>query len=238
MKTLDPICSKVLSDLDQIRGRRVITVKTRTSPTLKAGHPFATPAGRATTKDHGLVKFSRWDMQIGDDGLYGFLVNCLWAVLGKEKQFVAQAAFYERVRRLDGTARPWSVAKPKGSEEEVLYLPGQAVKTHAHFYEHNGVLVDNGLVDGAWTPPEGPPKVQEIPDDVKTFVRWRAPKLSNIAEIENIGEEVTEGLCRDDFGRAVARFTKSKGYTAKEVSEMFGTSVEAVEALLAKYATA
>ena len=229
MKTLDSVTSKVLSDLDRVIGRRVITIKTRTMPDLKKDHPFASTTGRATCKDHGLVKFSRWDIQVGDEGLYGFLVNCLWTVIGKAdangqpRVFVPQGAFYERRKRMDGTSHPWAVAKPKGSDEEVLYLPGQVVKTHAHFYEHNGVLVDNSLVDGVWTRPDAPPKTQEVSAEER-FIRWRAPKIVNIAAVENIGDEITEGGCVEKFREAVDRYAAVKGLTAKEVAALFAVT--------------
>lgn len=224
MKTLSPTTESVLSALD-FGGNRRVTVQTVTMPSLKAKHPFATPSGRATTTDHGLLKFSEWDMVVGGEGLYGFLVNCLWQVIGKTdsngtpRTFTAGGAFYERRKRPDGTSYPWAVATPKGSTEPVLYLPGQVVKTHAHRYEHNGVLVPNDQVDGVWTRAESAPKTQEVTAEDR-FIRWRAPKISNIASVK-VGDTITEGECIDQFREAVERFCKAEGVTAEEMGKIF-----------------
>jgi len=232
MKTLSPTMQSVLDALD-FGGRRIVTIQTVTMPSLKAKHPFASTTGRATTTDHGLQKFSEWDMQVGDEGLYGFLVNCLWAVIGKTdengqpRQFTAQGAFYERRKRADGTAYPWAVATPKDATEPVLYLPGAVIKTHAHRYEHNGVIVPNDQVDGVWTRPDYAPKTQEV-DPADRFIRWRAPKVANIASVK-VNGEVTEGECIDSFRQAVERFRVAEGLTQEQMSKVFTISKETVE---------
>jgi hypothetical protein len=228
MKTLSPTTETVLAALD-FGGNRRVTVQTVTMPSLKAKHPFATPSGRATTTDHGLLKFSEWDMVVGGEGLYGFLVNCLWQVIGKTdsdgspRTFTAGGAFYERRKRPDGTSYPWAVATPKGATEPVLYLPGQVVKTHAHRYEHNGVLVPNDQVDGVWTRAESAPKTQEIVDPADRFIRGRAPKVSSIASVK-VGDTITEGECIDQFRDAVERFRVAEGLTAEEMGKVFTIS--------------
>lgn len=225
MKTIAPTTAAVLTALD-FHGTRRVTVQTITTPSLKAKHPFASTTGRATTTDHGLRKFAEWDMVVGDAGLYAWLVNCLWAVLGKTdsngqpRVFTAQGAFYERRKRPDGTSYPWAVATPKGSDEEVLYLPGQVVATHAHRYEHNGVLVANALVDGVWTREESAPKTQEVIDPTQKFIRWRAPKIESIASVK-VGDTVAEGECVDGFREAVERFREAEGLTVEEMSKLF-----------------
>ena len=225
MKTLAPTTEAVLSALD-FSGTRRVTIQTRTMPSLKKAHPFDSTAGRATTTDHGLLKFSEWDMVVGDEGLYGWLVNCLWQVIGKTdasgtpRTFTAGGAFYERRKRPDGTSYPWAVATPKGQDEPVLYLPGQVVATHAHRYEHNGTAVGNNLVDGVWTREESAPKTQEIVDPADRFIRWRAPKVANIALVK-VGDEVTEGECVDEFRQAVERFRKAEGLTVEEMNKVF-----------------
>lgn len=224
MKTLSPATESVLASLD-FNGTRRVRVQTVTMPSLKKAHPFATPTGRATTTDHGLLKFSEWDMVVGDEGLYGFLVNCLWQVIGKTEEngqprnFKAGGAFYERRKRPDGTSYPWAVATPKGQTEPVLYLPGQVVATHAHRYEHNGVLVPNDQVDGVWTREESAPKTQEVTAEDR-FIRWRAPKVANIASVK-VGDTVTEGECIDQFRDAVERFRIAEGLTKEEIGKVF-----------------
>lgn len=225
MKTVSPTTESVLSALD-FGGNRRVRVQTVTMPSLKKSHPFATPSGRATTTDHGLLKFSEWDMVVGGEGLYGFLVNCLWQVIGKTdangtpRTFTAGGAFYERRKRPDGTSYPWAVATPKGQTEPVLYLPGQVVATHAHRYECNGTPVDNALVDGLWTREDKAPKTQEIVDPSDRFIRWRAPKVCNIASVK-VGDTITEGECIDEFRQAVERFRKAEGLTAEEMNKVF-----------------
>ena len=229
MKTVSPTTQSVLSALD-FGGTRKVRVQTVTMPSLKKAHPFATPSGRATTTDHGLLKFAEWDMVVGGEGLYGWLVNCLWQVIGKTdangtpRTFKAGGAFYERRLRPDGTAYPWAVATPKGQTESVLYLPGQVVSTHAHRYEHNGVLVPNASVDGVWTREESAPKTQEVTAEDR-FIRWRAPKVSNIATVK-VGDTVTEGECVDAFREAVERFRKAEGLTAEEMGKIFTITPE------------
>jgi hypothetical protein len=225
MQTLAPTTESVLSALD-FGGTRRVTVQTVTMPALKKGHPFASTTGRATTTDHGLLKFSEWDMVVGDEGLYGWLVNCLWQVIGKTdsngqpRTFTAGSAFYERRKRPDGTSYPWAVATPKDATEPVLYLPGQVVKTHAHRYEVNGTRVDNALVDGLWTREDKAPKTQEIVDPADRFIRWRAPKVANIALVK-VGDKVTEGECIEDFRQAVERFRTAEGLTVEEMAKVF-----------------
>jgi hypothetical protein len=227
MKTLDARTQAVLASLD-FGGRRTVTVQTETMPSLKAKHPFASTTGRATTTDHGLRKYSEWDMQVGGGDLYGFLVNCLWAVIGKTdenglpRQFNAQGAFYERRVRADGTAYPWAVATPKGETEPVLYLPGAVIKTHAHRYEHNGVAVPNDQVDGVWTRPDYAPKTQEL-DPADRFIRWRAPKVCNIASVK-VNGEVTEGECIEAFRQAVERFRIAEGLSVEEMNKVFSVA--------------
>lgn len=226
MKTLAPPTQNVLTALDFGGGPRRVRIQTVTMPSLKKGHPFASTTGRATTTDHGLLKFSEWDMVVGDEGLYGWLVTCLWAVIGKTdsngqpRTFKAGGAFYERRKRPDGTAYPWAVATPKGATEPVLYLPGQVVATHAHRYERNGVLVPNDQVDGVWTREESAPKTQEITDPAERFIRWRAPKVSNIASVK-VGDIVTEGECIDQFRQAVERFRQAEGLTVEQMGKVF-----------------
>lgn len=225
MKTVSPATDSVLSALD-FNGTRRVRVQTVTMPSLKKGHPFASTTGRATTTDHGLLKFSEWDMVVGDEGLYGWLVNCLWQVIGKTdtngqpRTFKAGGAFYERRKRPDGTSYPWAVATPKGQTEPVLYLPGQVVATHAHRYECNGTPVANNLVDSVWTRDESAPKTQEIVDPADRFIRWRAPKVANIASVK-VGETVTEGECIDEFRQAVERFRVAEGLTREEMGKVF-----------------
>ena len=232
MNALSSTMQSVLNSLD-FGGRRLVTVQTVTMPSLKKSHPFASTTGRATTTDHGLLKYSEWDMQVGGGDLYGFLVNCLWAVIGKTdesghpRQFNAQGAFYERRKRSDGTDYPWAVATPKGETEPVLYLPGAVVKTHAHRYEHNGVIVPNDQVDGVWTRSDAAPKTQEL-DPADRFIRWRAPKVANIASVK-VNGEVTEGTCIDQFRDAVERFRVAEGLTQEQMSKVFTISKEAVE---------
>lgn len=230
MKTLAPTTESILAALD-FNGTRRIRVQTVTMPSLKKAHPFATPSGRATTTDHGLLKFSEWDMVVGDEGLYGWLVNCLWQVIGKTdengqpRNFKAGGAFYERRKRPDGTSYPWAVATPKGQTEPVLYLPGQVVATHAHRYEHNGNPVDNALVDAVWTREESAPKTQEVTAEDR-FIRWRAPKVVNIASVK-VGDKITEGECIDQFRQAVERFRVAEGLTTDEIGKVF--SVKNIE---------
>lgn len=230
MNTLSPTLQNVLSALD-FNGTRRVRVQTVTMPSLKKAHPFASTTGRATTTDHGLLKFAEWDMVVGDEGLYGWLVNCLWQVIGKTDEngqprtFKAGGAFYERRKRPDGTSYPWAVATPKGATESVLYLPGQVVATHAHRYECNGVAVANNLVDGVWTRDESAPKTQEVTAEER-FIRWRAPKVVNIASVK-VGDTVTEGECIDQFRQAVERFRIAEGLTTDEIGKVF--SVKSVE---------
>lgn len=230
MNTLSPTLQNVLSALD-FNGTRRVRVQTVTMPSLKKAHPFASTTGRATTTDHGLLKFAEWDMVVGDEGLYGWLVNCLWQVIGKTDEngqprtFKAGGAFYERRKRPDGTSYPWAVATPKGATEPVLYLPGQVVATHAHRYECNGVAVANNLVDGVWTRDESAPKTQEVTAEER-FIRWRAPKVVNIASVK-VGDTVTEGECIDQFRQAVERFRIAEGLTTDEIGKVF--SVKSVE---------
>jgi len=244
LPTIDARTAKIVSDLNNVTGRRIVTIQTRTMPSLKTKHPFASTTGRATCDDHGLIKVARWDHQVGDRGLYEFLVNCLWQVIGKSdakgnpRDFKATGdAFYERVTRVDGTAYPWAVATPKGKTEAVMYLPGAVMKTHEHFYECNGVLVPNDQVDGVWTRPDYAPKTQEI-DPADRFIRWRAPKLANIASVENIGDEITEGGCVEEFRQAVERFRDAKGLTNEQVAELFTVPASSVAAQIAANATA
>lgn len=224
MKTISPTTETVLAALD-FHGTRRIRVQTVTMPSLKKAHSFATPSGRATTTDHGLLKFSEWDMVVGGEGLYGWLVNCLWQVIGKTdangspRSFTAGGAFYERRKRPDGTSYPWAVSTPKGQTEPVLYLPGQVVATHAHRYEHNGSPVANALVDGLWTREDSAPKTQEMePND--RFIRWRAPKVCNIASVK-VGDQVAEGEAVEEFRQAVERFCKAEGLTTEEMGKVF-----------------
>lgn len=232
MKTLSPTLQDVLASLD-FGGTRRVRVQTRTMPSLKKDHPFASTSGRATTTDHGLLKFAEWDMVVGDEGLYGWLVNCLWQVIGKTdslgqpRTFTAGGAFYERRKRSDGTSYPWAVATPEGKTESVLYLPGQVVATHAHLYEHNGNPVLNSLVDGVWTRPESAPKTQEVTAEDR-FIRWRAPKVVNIASVK-VGDKITEGECIDDFHQAVERFRKAEGKTTDEINKVFNVKRETIE---------
>lgn len=237
MNALSPTTEAVLKALD-FHGNRRVRVQTVTMPSLKKAHPFASTTGRATTTDHGLLKFSEWDMVVGGEGLYPFLVNCLWQVIGKTdshgtpRSFSAQGAFYERKKRPDGTSYPWAVATPKGQTESVLYLPGQVVATHAHRYEHNGNPVDNSLVDGVWTRPDSAPKTQEL-DPSERFIRWRAPKISNIASVK-VGETVTEGECIDQFRQAVERFRQAEGLTKEEINKIFTVTEKSVEEKIAQ----
>lgn len=241
MNTVSPTMQSVLNSLD-FGGRRLVTVQTITMPSLKAKHPFASTAGRATTTDHGLLKFSEWDMQVGGGDLYSFLVNCLWAVIGKTdahgqpREFKAQGAFYERRKRSDGTDYPWAVATPKGETEPVLYLPGAVVKTNAHRYECNGVVVPNSQVDGVWTRPDYAPKTQEL-DPADRFIRWRAPKVANIASVK-VNGEVTEGECIDAFRQAVERFRIAEGLTVDEMNKVFTLSPSTLAEKVEQTATA
>lgn len=224
---LSPATQNVLAALD-FGGTRRVRVQTVTMPSLKKAHPFPSATGRATTTDHGLLKFAEWDMVVGDEGLYGWLVNCLWQVIGKTdaqgqpRTFKAQGAFYERRKRPDGTSYPWAVATPKGQTESVLYLPGQVVATHAHRYEHNGNPVANNLVDGVWTREDSAPKTQEM-DPADRFIRWRAPKVANIASV-TVGDKVTEGECIDEFRKAVERFRQAEGLSQEEINKVFTIS--------------
>jgi len=232
MNPLNPNMTAVLAALD-FGGTRRVRVQTVTMPSLKKAHPFVAANGRATTTDHGLLKFSEWDMVVGDGGLYSFLVNCLWQVIGKSdsngqpRQFKAQGAFYERRKRADGTDYPWAVATPKDATEPVLYLPGQVVATHAHRYEHNGIAVDNSQVDGVWTREDKAPKTQEIVDPTDRFIRWRAPKVANIASV-TVGDIVTEGVCIDQFRDAVERFRTAEGLSIDEIAKVFTRTEKSV----------
>lgn len=225
---MNPTTQNVLNALD-FGGTRRVRIQTVTMPSLKKAHPFASTAGRATTTDHGLLKFAEWDMVVGDEGLYGWLVNCLWQVIGKTdangqpRTFKAGGAFYERRKRPDGTSYPWAVATPKGATEPVLYLPGQVVATHAHRYECNGTPVANNLVDGVWTREDSAPKTQEIVDPADRFIRWRAPKVANIASVK-VGDTVTEGECIDEFRQAVERFRQAEGLSQEEINKVFTIS--------------
>lgn len=238
MKTISPTTESVLAALD-FGGTRRVRVQTVTMPSLKKDHPFATASGRATTTDHGLLKFSEWDMVVGDEGLYSFLVTCLWQVIGKTdasgtpRQFKAQGAFYERRKRPDGTSYPWAVSTPKGATEPVLYLPGQVVATHAHRYEHNGVIVPNSQVDGVWTREESAPKTQEVLAATDRFIRWRAPKLSSIASVK-VGDHITEGECIDEFRNAVERFRVAEGLTQEEMGKVFTVTEKSVAEKIAQ----
>jgi len=231
MTTLSPTMQSVLNSLD-FGGRRLVTIQTVTMPSLKKAHPFASVSGRATTTDHGLLKFSEWDMVVGGRDLYSFLVNCLWQVIGKTdsngvpRTFKSQSAFYERRKRADGTDYPWAVATPQGKTEPVLYLPGQVVATHAHRYEHNGVAVPNSQVDGVWTREEKAPKTQEVDAETR-FIRWRAPRLANIASVKANGE-ITEGECIDAFRAAVERFRIAEGLSTEEVGKFFTRTEKSV----------
>jgi len=231
MNPLDPNMEDVLKTLD-FGGTRRVRIQTRTMPGLKKGHPFASVSGRKTTTDHGLLKFSEWDMVVGGRDLYSFLVNCLWQVIGKTdangvpRQFKAQGAFYERRKRSDGTDYPWATAVPKGQDEPVLYLPGQVVATHAHRYEHIGTPVSNALVDGVWTREDKAPKTQEI-DAESRFIRWRAPKVANIASV-SVGDTVTEGVCIDEFRAAVERFRVAEGLSKDEIGKLFSRTEKSV----------
>jgi hypothetical protein len=232
MNTLDPKMAAVLSALD-FGGNRRVRVQTVTMPSLKKAHPFASVSGRATTTDHGLLKFSEWDMVVGGGDLYSFLVNCLWQVIGKTdangvpRTFKSQSAFYERRKRADGTDYPWAVATPKGQTESVLYLPGQVVATQAHRYEHNGMPVANTLVDGVWTREDKAPKTQELVDPADRFIRWRAPKVANIASVK-VGDTVTEGMCIDEFRSAVERFRVAEGLSNEEIAKLFTVTEKSV----------
>jgi hypothetical protein len=233
MTTLSPTMQSVLNSLD-FGGRRLVTIQTVTMPALKKSHPFASTTGRATTTDHGLLKFSEWDMQVGGGDLYSFLVDCLWAAFpkgkfdsnGQPRQFKPQGAFYERRKRADGTDYPWAVATPKDETEPVLYLPGQVIATHAHRYEHNGVAVPNSQVDGVWTREEKAPKTQEVDAETR-FIRWRAPRLANIASVKANGE-ITEGECIDAFRAAVERFRIAEGLSTEEVGKFFTRTEKSV----------
>jgi hypothetical protein len=232
MNTLSPNMAAVLSALD-FGGTRRVRIETVTMPSLKKAHPFASVSGRATTTDHGLTKFSSWDMVVGGGDLYSFLVNCLWQVIGKTdangvpRTFKSQSAFYERRKRADGTDYPWAVATPQGQTEPVLYLPGQVVATHAHRYEHNGTPVANTLVDGVWTREDKAPKTQEIVDPADRFIRWRAPKVSNIAHV-TVGDTMTEGVCIDEFRAAVERFRDAEGLNNEEIAKLFSVTEKSV----------
>jgi hypothetical protein len=232
MNTLDPKMTAVLSALD-FGGNRRVRIQTVTMPSLKKAHPFASVSGRATTTDHGLLKFSEWDMVVGGGDLYGWLVNCLWQVIGKTdsngvpRTFKSQSAFYERRKRADGTDYPWAVATPQGKTESVLYLPGQVVATHAHRYEHNGTPVANTLVDGVWTREDKAPKTQEIVDPADRFIRWRAPKVANIASV-SVGDTVTEGVCIEEFRAAVERFRVAEGLSKDEIGKLFSRTEKSV----------
>jgi hypothetical protein len=231
MNTLSPTMEDVLKTLD-FGGTRRVRVQTRTMPSLKKAHPFASVSGRKTTTDHGLLKFSEWDMVVGGRDLYSFLVNCLWQVIGKTdsngvpRKFQSQSAFYERRKRADGTDYPWAVAIPQGKTEPVLYLPGQVVATHAHRYEHNGTPVASTLVDGVWTREDKAPKTQEV-DAESRFIRWRAPKVENIAKV-TVGDTVTEGVCIDEFRAAVERFRVAEGLTNEEIGKVFTVTEKSV----------
>jgi hypothetical protein len=231
MNALSPTMEDVLKTLD-FGGTRRVRVQTRTMPSLKKAHPFASVSGRATTNDHGLLKFSEWDMVVGGGDLYSFLVNCLWQVIGKTdsngvpRKFQSQSAFYERRKRSDGTDYPWAVAIPQGKTEPVLYLPGQVVATHAHRYEHNGTPVSNSLVDGVWTREDKAPKTQEV-DAESRFIRWRAPKVENIAHV-TVGDTMTEGVCIDEFRAAVERFRDAEGLNNDEIAKLFSVTEKSV----------
>ena len=120
-----------------------------------------------------------------------------------------------------------AVATPKDATEPVLYLPGAVIKTHAHRYEHNGVIVPNDQVDGVWTRPDYAPKTQEV-DPADRFIRWRAPKVANIASVK-VNGEVTEGECIDSFRQAVERFRVAEGLTQEQMNKLFTISKETVE---------
>lgn len=258
LPTIDANTQKVLDDLNKVTGRRVIVIQTRTVADLVTPsknpnavkrvamlrrkmqeadcYPWAT--GGATADNCGLLKFARVEVQVGDRGLYEFLVNCLWQVIGKQdgkgnpRVFKAtQDAFYDRVSRVDGTAYPWAVATPKGETEPRLYLPMAIVKSHSHFYQTtDGVIVPNGQVDGVWTKPDTAPKTQEITEG--QFIRWRAYRLENIASVENIGDEITEGGCVGEFREAVARYATANGLTNEQVAERFRVSEATVEKMV------
>lgn len=255
LPTLDKNTQKVVEALNTVTGRRVITIQARTVADLVTPsknpnavkrvallrrkmqeadcYPWAT--GGATADSCGLLKFARVKVQVGDRGLYEFLVNCLWNVIGKDddegnpRVFTpTQDAFYDRVTRVDGTAYPWAIATPQGEKEPRLYLPMAIVTSHSHFYQTtDGVTVPNDQVDGVWTKPERIAKTQEI--TVGTFVRWRAYLLSNIASIENIGDELTEGECIEEFREAVQRYADSKGISVEKVASEFNVSKSTVE---------
>lgn len=258
LPTIDANTQKVVDDLNKITGRRNIVIQTRTTANLASPskhpksvkrvallrkkmqeadcYPWAT--GGATIDTCGLLKFARVEVQVGDRGLYEFLVNCLWQVIGKcdkdgnPRVFKAtQDAHYDRVSRVDGTAYPWAVGTPEGETEPRLYLPLAVVKSHSHFYQTtDGVIVPNDQVDGVWTRPDAPPKTQEITEG--QFIRWRAYLLSNIASVESIGSEITEGGCISEFREAVERYGVANGLTPKEVAERFKVNKATVEKMV------
>lgn len=258
LPTIDSNTQKVVNALNGVTGRRIITIQTRTvadlvSPSKHASsvkrvamlrkkeqeadcYPWAT--GGATADSCGLLKFARVEVQVGDRGLYEFLVNCLWQVIGKHdgkgnaRVFKStQDAFYDRVSRVDGTAYPWAVATPKGATEPRLYLPMAIVRSISHFYQTtDGVTVPNDQVDGVWTKKDYAPKTQEITEG--NFIRWRAYLLSNIASVENIGDEITEGGCVADFREAVEKYAVANGLTNEQVAERFKISESTVEKMV------
>lgn len=258
LPTIDANTQQIVNDLNKVTGRRIITIQTRTVADLASPskhpssvkrvallrkkmqeadcYPWAT--GGATIDTCGLLKFARVDVQVGDRGLYEFLVNCLWQVIGKADKdgnprvFKAtQDAFYDRVSRMDGTAYPWAVHTPKGETEPRLYLPMAVVKSHSHFYQTtDGVIVPNDQVDGVWTKPDTAPKTQEITEG--QFIRWRAYLLSNIASVENIGSEITEGGCISEFRDAVAKYAVANGLTKEQVAERFKVAKDTVEKMV------
>lgn len=254
LPTLDSNTQKIVDALNAVVGRRIVTIQTRTKANLvtPSGNPNAVKrvamlrrkmqeadcypwaTGGATAANCGLLKFARVEVQVGDRGLYEFLVNCLWNVMGMQDDngnpltFKAEAPNYERVSRLDGTAYPWAIATPEGSKEPKLYLPVAIVRSHSHFYQTtDGVIVPNDQVDGVWTSPDAPPKTQKVTEG--TFIRWKAYLLENVASVEIVGDEITEGGCIEDLNEAVGRYAKAKGLTTEQVAAEFRVNALNVE---------
>ena len=76
------------------------------------------------------------------------------------------------------------------------------------------------MSDGVWTREDSAPKTQEIVDPADRFIRWRAPKVANIASVK-VGDIVTEGECIEEFRQAVERFRQKEGLTVEQMGEVF-----------------
>jgi len=68
---------------------------------------------------------------------------------------------------------------------------------------------------------------QEIVDPADRFIRWRAPKVANIASV-SVGDTVTEGVCIEEFRAAVERFRVAEGLSKDEIGKLFSRTEKSV----------